>query len=105
MEKKNRRQFNPADKVRILRLHLLEGKAISEICEAEGIHPTLFYQWQKIFFEKGTAAFESGRLPSRISVQSERRLQALESKLRRKDEVIAEIMEDLVHTKKELGES
>jgi len=29
----------------------------------------------------------------------------LESKLRRKDEIIAEIMEDLVRTKKELGES
>jgi hypothetical protein len=30
--------------VRILRLHLLEGRAISEICEAEDIHPTMFYQ-------------------------------------------------------------
>jgi len=103
MEKKNRRQFSPSDKVRILRLHLLEGKAISEICEAEGIHPTLFYQWQKTFFEKGTAAFENGRSPFRVASQSERRLAALESKLRRKDEVIAEIMEDLVRTKKELG--
>ena len=103
MEKKNRRQFSPSDKVRILRLHLLEGKAISEMCEAEGIHPTLFYQWQKTFFEKGTAAFENGRSPFRVASQSERRLAALESKLRRKDEVIAEIMEDLVRTKKELG--
>ena len=105
MEKKKRRQFSPSDKVRILRLHLLEGKAISEICEAEGIHPTLFYQWQKTFFEKGTAAFENGRSPFRVASQSERRLAALESKLRRKDEVIAEIMEDLVRTKKELGEN
>ena len=105
MDKKTRRQHSPEDKVRILRLHLLEGKPISEICEAEAIHPTLFYQWQKTFFEKGTAAFESGRPPSRVLGQSERKLEALESKLRRKDEVIAEIMEDLVRTKKELGES
>jgi transposase len=105
MEKKNRRHHSPSDKVRILRLHLLEGKPISEICETEGIHPTLFYQWQKTFFEKGTAAFENGRSPSRVSTQSERRLAGLESKLRRKDEVIAEIMEDLVRTKKELGEN
>ncbi len=27
-----RRYHSPADKVRILRLHLLEGRAISEIC-------------------------------------------------------------------------
>lgn len=105
MNQKIRRQHSPADKVRILRLHLLEQKSISEICEAEGIHPTLFYQWQKTFFEKGAAAFEGGRSPSRVFGQAERKLAALENKLRRKDEVIAEIMEDLVRTKKNLGES
>ncbi len=105
MEKKTRRQFTATDKVRILRLSLLEGKPVSEICESEGIHPTLFYTWQKIFFEKGTAAFDNGRSPSRVVGQDERKIQALESKLRRKDEVIAEIMEDLVRTKKDLGES
>jgi transposase len=103
--KKTRRHHSPEDKVRILRLHLLEGRPISEICEAEGIHPTQFYQWQKTFFEKGSAVFEGGRSPSRVFGQSERKLEALESKLRRKDEIIAEIMEDLVRTKKELGES
>ena len=105
MDKKSRRHHSPEEKVRILRLHLLEGKPISEICETEGIHPTLFYQWQKTFFEKGTAAFEGGRSPSRVFGQAERKLEALDSKLRRKNEVIAEIMEDLVRTKKELGES
>jgi transposase len=103
--KKTRRQHSPEDKVRILRLHLLEGKPISEICDSEGIHPTQFYQWQKTFFEKGSAVFEGGRSPSRVFGQSERKLAALESKLARKDEVIAEIMEDLVRTKKQLGES
>jgi hypothetical protein len=59
MEKKPRRQYSPEEKVRILRLHLLEGKAVSEICEREGIHPTSFYQWQRTFFENGSAAFIS----------------------------------------------
>lgn len=36
MDKKTRRRHSPQVKVRILRLHLLEGKPISEICEAEG---------------------------------------------------------------------
>jgi len=45
MEKKTRRQFSPEEKVRILRLHLLEGQPVSIICEKEGLHPTLFYQW------------------------------------------------------------
>jgi len=105
MEKRTRRHFSPDEKVRLLRLHLLEGKAVSDICEAERIQPTLFYLWQKTFFEKGTAAFENGRSPSRVSSQREHKIAALEDKLRQKNEVIAEIMEDLVRTKKELGES
>ena len=101
---KNRRHHTPEQKVRLLRLHLLESKPISEICEAEGINPTLFYQWQKIFFENGASAFER-RPRSPNGGQEERKVLALESKLRRKNEVIAEITEELMRTKKELGPS
>src|SRR5437588_2515362 len=99
MDKKSRRQHSPEDKVRILRLHLLEHKPISELCDAEGIHPTLFYQWQKAFFENGAAAF--ARTPrSRGLGHSEHLISALQDKLKRKDEVIATIAEDLVREKK-----
>lgn len=104
MSQKIRRHHSPQDKVRILRLHLLEGRAISEICDSEGIHPTQFYQWQKTFFENGAAAFER-RLVSPAQNPDARKLAALESKLRSKDEVIAEIMEDLVRLKKSRGAS
>ena len=104
MDKKSRRQHSPADKVRILRLHLLEHKPISQLCEEEGIHPTLFYQWQKAFFENGAAAFD--RAPrSRGLGQNERLISALQDKLKRKDEVIAIIAEDLIREKKANGES
>lgn len=104
MSQKIRRHHSPQDKVRILRLHLLEGKAISEICEAEGIHPTQFYQWQKTFFENGASAFER-RVTSPAQNPDARKVIALENKLRCKDEVIAEIMEDLVRLKKSRGAS
>ncbi|MGI8601760.1 MAG: transposase [Verrucomicrobiales bacterium] len=52
-----RRQHTAEEKVRLLRLHLLEGKAISALCEEHRIHPTLFYQWQKTFFENGAGGF------------------------------------------------
>jgi len=84
-------------------MHLLERKPISDICEAEGINPTLFYQWQKAFFENGAAAFE--RPGGNADAAAERKINALESRLRRKDEVIAEVTEELVRTKKELGPS
>jgi transposase-like protein len=54
---KQHRRFEPADKIKILREHLLEGKPLSEVCEQHSIAPTQFYQWQKVFFENGAAAF------------------------------------------------
>ena len=104
MEKKPRRQYSPEEKVRILRLHLLEGKVVSEICEREGIHPTLFFQWQRTFFENGAAAFSSPRTETK-STAAEKKIETLESRLKRKDEVIAEIMEDFIRAKKQIGES
>ena len=68
------------------------------------VHPTLFYQWQRTFFENGAAAFSSPRTETKNSA-SERKIESLESKLKRKDEVIAEIMEDFIRTIKELGEN
>jgi transposase len=99
-----RRHRAPEDKVKILREHLLEGRPISEVCEKHQINPTQFYQWQKVFFENGAAAF--ARQPHSRSVgKTEQTITALENKLKRKDEVVSEIMEEMVRLKKELGES
>ena len=48
--KKTRRQFTPQEKVKILRLHLLEHKPVSNLCDQYGMHPTVFYRWPKVFF-------------------------------------------------------
>ena len=63
MSKKPRRRYSPEEKAKILRLHLLEQVPISEICEKQGIHPTIFYQWQKALFENAAAALE-GQQPA-----------------------------------------
>ena len=60
---KNRRQFSPQQKVAILREHLVEHVPVSDLCDKHKLHPTLFYQWQKAFFENGAAAFESLSFP------------------------------------------
>jgi transposase-like protein len=41
------RQHSAADKVAILRQVLLEGQAVSKVCEEHDVSPTLFYAWQK----------------------------------------------------------
>jgi transposase len=58
---KSRRHYSPQQKVAVLREHLIEQVPISELCEKHHIHPTLFYQWQKTFFENEAAAFERER--------------------------------------------
>ena len=56
--KKQRKQYAPEEKVAILRRHLLEKEPISKLCDEVGLQPTVFYRWQKEFFENGAAAFE-----------------------------------------------
>ena len=31
---------------------------VSDLCEELGLQPTVFYRWQKVFFENGAAAFQ-----------------------------------------------
>jgi transposase-like protein len=97
-----RRQFTPKQKLDILRRHLLEGAAVSDLCDEHDLNPNLFYRWQKQLFEHGEAAFQRNGKPR--SHRLERKLCALQEKLAKKDEVIAEIMESHVRLKKSLGE-
>ena len=101
MEKKYRK-FSSEEKVRILRRHLLEKVPVSDLCDEYGLHPNVFYHWQKVFFENGTAAFE--RQTNVEERKLKEKVSRLESKLSSKDEVIAEIMASHVQLKKNLGE-
>ena len=63
--KKQRKHYTPEEKVAILRRHLLEKEPISKLCDELGLQPTVFYRWQKEFFENGAAAFDQKRpIPS-----------------------------------------
>jgi transposase len=101
MSRKPRKHYTPTEKVAILREHLLEGKAVSEVCERHGLQPTVLYAWQKQFFENGAAAFE--RKNKRADEAKDRAIAALQEKLAKKNEVIAELMEENVQSKKALG--
>ena len=96
-----RRHYTPSDKVSILRRHLIDRVSVSDLCDQYYLRPTLFYNWQKQFFENGAAAFE--RSEKKATDVKDRRIASLESKLQRKNEVVAELMEEHVQLKKELG--
>jgi transposase len=103
-DKQTRRQFSSQEKVAILKRHLLEGVPISTVCDEFKINPTLFYQWQRQLFENGHLSFENGRKSRAVDDSKERKIQHLEAKIQRKNEVMAELMEAHTELKKSLGE-
>jgi len=101
--RKTRRHISGPEKVAILRRHLVEKVPVSALCDELHLQPTALYRWLKEFFDNGAAAFASKAGPGRIR-EEQRRIQALEQKLRRKDEVLGELMEEHIALKKRLGE-
>ncbi len=98
---RQRKRFTAAEKVTLLRRHLVEKVPVSQVCDDAGIQPTQFYRWQQTFFENGAAAFDGPGRPKASA--HEQRITFLETKIRRKDEVLAELMEEHVALKKTLG--
>jgi transposase len=66
--------------------------------------PTVFYRWQKEFFENGAAAFQTTERPRRQAEEKQKRIEFLEKKVQTKDEVLAELMAEHIALKKSLGE-
>jgi transposase len=100
--RKPRKNYTPVEKVAILRRHLLDHVPVSDLCDEHQLSPTLFYTWQKQFFENGPAAFERKNAVPEGHLQ--RTIAALRDKLQRKNEVVAELLEEHIKLKKEIGE-
>jgi transposase len=100
--RKSRKNYTPVEKVAILRRHLIDRVSISDLCDEYQLSPTLFYAWQKLFFENGASTFErKGGLGDSSNVRT---IAALRDKLQRKNGVVAELMEEHIQLKKELGD-
>jgi transposase-like protein len=100
--RKKRQRYTAAEKVAILKRHLIEREDVSAICDEIKLHTTVLYEWQSRFFENGVRAFESDE--QQESKQLRVKVEALEAKLKRKDTVMSELVEELVAEKKRNGE-
>ena len=101
---KQRRHFAGTDKVAILKRHLLDKVPISDLCDELGLYPNQVYGWLKEFFDNGHVAFDNGRKSKAVEDAKDRKIEQLEAKLTRKNEVMAELMEAHTLLKKSLGE-
>ena len=99
---KKRKNYSPEEKVRLLKEHLVNDVAVSQICEENQLQPTVFYRWQRQFFEQGAAAFKKDQ--DREKARLEKKITRLEEKVAKKNEVLGELMEAHIELKKSLGE-
>lgn len=93
--------FEFSEKVAIIKHHLVDKVSVSDLCDENLLNPTVFYRWQKEFFENGAAAFEKS--DARRQRAERKRFEELEAKLQVKNEVLSELMEEHVRLKKTLG--
>jgi transposase-like protein len=100
-----RRHFTTDQKTAILKRYLVDKVPLSDLCDEYGIKPNQIYSWQKILFDHAESAFHKAgyREAQKLSAQEEK-IARLEAKLVQKNEVISELMEENVRSKKANGE-
>ena len=102
MKGKKYRRVSSDVKVQALKKHMMDKIPVSEICEEQGIQPSVFYLWQRELFARGASLFDKKPGPRAVDHSAEK-IAALEARLAKKDEVIAELLEEHVALKKTLG--
>ena len=101
---RSRRKFTAQEKAAVVRRFLVDKTPVSDLCDELGLQPTQIYTWQKQLFENADAAFaKPGRKPRRNDAK-DKKIEALEAKIQLKNEVVAELLQEHVQLKKELGE-
>jgi len=113
-DKRARRKFSIEEKVAILKRHMMDHVAVSDLCEEYHIQPSLFYVWQRQMWENLGAAFQNGSRGGQVSLREaglEKQIEVLketlaqrEAKLAKKDKVIAELSAEFIEAKKAAGE-
>jgi transposase len=96
---KKKARVSDADKVKILKRHLLEKVPVSELCDENGIAPSVYYNWQTKLFDNAEEALRTSQKQQTITKEQER-IQLLEKRLRQREEALAELMTEHVALKK-----
>ena len=95
--------YTSEEKAIILREHLDNNISISDLSERYGIHPNAVYKWKKQLFEQApkTLARKSNK-DNRQKSKDTQRIAELEAKLKQRENLIAEIVQENIELKKNL---
>ena len=95
-----RRRYSPEKKVSIIREHLEKNISVPDICEKYSIHPNQFYRWKKELFEGAIEIFSR----KKTKKFKKDKFSKLEERLKDRNEVIAELLQENIKLKNESGE-
>ena len=101
---RKRRRFTAEQKAQIVRRHLAGQEPVSKLAEEFGLQPSQIHGWINLVLTQAEKAFERSAENGRSEKTKDRRIEQLQAKLADKNEVIAELLEENVKAKKELGE-
>jgi transposase len=99
-----RRQFPAEQKADVVRRHLIGKVPVSDLADELGVQPSQIHQWVRQVLDQAAKAFERSPGRGRAEGAKDRRIEQLEAKLVDKNEVIAELMQENIRSKKECGE-
>ena len=103
MSSKSRRRFGAEMKALIVRRHLADKVAVSDLADELRVQPSQIHTWVKQVLDQAEKAFERLTGPGRMEQAKDAKISRLEEKLSTKNEVIAELMEENVKAKKANG--
>jgi transposase len=101
---KARRHFTAEQKAEIVRRHLAGKEPVSNLADEFGLQPSLIHNWVNLVLAQAERAFDRTAGKRRQEEAEAQKVARLEAKLANKNEVIAELMQEHVQLKKELGD-
>jgi transposase-like protein len=101
---KTRRHFTAEQKAEIVRRHVAGKEPVSNLADEFGLQPSLIHNWVNLVLAQAERAFDRPAGQRRQEEAEAQKVARLEAKLANKNEVIAELMQEHVQLKKELGD-
>jgi len=101
---KTRRHFTAEQKAEIVRRHVAGKEPVSNLADEFGLQPSLIHNWVNLVLAQAERAFDRPTGKRWQEGAETQKVARLEAKLANKNEVIAELMQEHVQLKKELGD-
>ncbi len=97
IKRKTRRKFNSEERIRIILEGLKGEDSIAAICRREGIAPSLYYKWSKMFLQAGKRRLNGDTIREANSDEV--------SELRQENEQLKQLVAELSLTNRVLKKS